>query len=125
MTRVNLIPPSELNVKHLVAEYREITRLPSNLSKSLTRNKPFSFNEIPTVYVLGTGHVKFFYNKMKFLEKRFESLVAEMLNRGYNPTYRDSSIFKNCPIEFYNDYVPTEEAITLNKLRIKERTKTK
>jgi deoxyribonuclease (pyrimidine dimer) len=121
MTRINIIPPSELTTKHLVAEYREITRLPNNLKKSLSRIKPFSLNEIPSQYTLGTGHVKFFYNKMKFLEKRFENLVQEMLNRGYSPNYRDSSIFKNCETKFYNDYIPTPEAIDINKKRIYQR----
>lgn len=121
MTRINVIPPTELTVKHLVAEYREITRLPKNLVTSLARAKPFSMSEIPHQYVLGTGHVKFFYNKMKYLEKRFESLVSEMLSRGYNPTYRDSSIFIPIDKKFYNDYTPTKEAMELNKQRIAER----
>jgi deoxyribonuclease (pyrimidine dimer) len=121
MTRINLIEPKELSTKHLVAEYREITRLPKNLRQSLNRKtKPFSLEEIPKHYVLGKGHVKFFFDKMEFLKKRFESLVDEMLRRGYNPTYKDSSIF-NCDEEFMNDYIPTEEALKINKERINER----
>ena len=46
-----------------------------------------------------------------------------MLERGYNPTFRDSSIFKPADDRFYNDYTPTEEAIQINRARIKERTK--
>ena len=108
----------------LVAEYREITRLPKNLQTSLNRkSKPFSLDEIPSQYTLGKGHVKYFFNKMQFLEKRFELLVNEMLRRGYNPTYRDSSIFTNCPKEFYNDYLPQEFEIELNRSRINERLK--
>lgn len=72
--------------------------------------------------MLGTGHVKFFFTRMKFLEKRFESLVQEMLNRGYKPNYTDSSIFK-AEDRFYNDYTPTENAIAINRQRIAERTK--
>ncbi len=123
MTRINLIDPSELNTKHLVAEYREITRLPGNLKQSLNRiSKPFSLIEIPQQYVLGPGHVKFFYNKMRFLEKRFIALVNEMLNRGYKPTHTDPSIFQVDDM-FYKDYEPDEVSIALNKQRIKERTK--
>lgn len=121
MTRINLVEPKTLSVKHLVAEYREITRLPKNLAKSLSR-PDFSITEIPVKYVLGKGHVKFFYNKMLFLRKRFESLVAEMLNRGYKPSYTDSSIFTKCPNEFYNDYEPSNEEIEINKARIAERS---
>lgn len=124
MTRINVVPPSELSTKHLVAEYREITRLPGNLKASLNRKtKPFDLKEVPAEYTLGTGHVKFFFTKMAYLKKRFESLVAEMLLRGYNPTYRDSSIFVVDDERFNNDYVPTEQAIEINRARIKERSK--
>jgi len=78
-------------------------------------------SEIPSTYVLGTGHVKFFYDKMLFLQRRFEDLVNEMLSRGYKPTYKDSSIFIPENKAFYNDYVPTEEAMRLNRERINER----
>ena len=123
MTRINVVNPSELSRQHLVAEYREITRLPGNLNAWLNRKtKPPSFDEIPSEYKLGTGHVKFFYNKFKFLEKRFEAIIDEMLSRGYNPNFTDSSIFKVDNL-YYNDYVPTKKAIELNQQRIKERTK--
>lgn len=101
-----------------------MARLPGNLQASLNRkSKPFNFNEIPSSYTLGTGHVKFFYSKMAFLEKRFEALVNEMLRRGYNPTFRDSSIFKVDDTRFYNDYTPTQEALEINRQRIAERSK--
>lgn len=124
MTRINVVQPSELSRQHLVAEYREITRLPGNLNAWLNRkSKPHSFDEIPAEYKLGTGHVKFFYNKFQYLEKRFEAIIEEMLARGYNPNFTDSRIFKRVDKQFYNDYTPTEEAIAINRARIKERTK--
>ena len=124
MTRINVVPVQELNTKHLVAEYREITRLPANLKTSLNRkSKPFTLTEIPAEYVLGPGHVKYFFDKMLFLQKRFKQLVDEMLRRGYNPTYRDDTIFIPENMLYYNDYTPTAEAIELNRARIKERTK--
>jgi hypothetical protein len=123
MTRINLINPSKLTTKHLVAEYREITRLPNNLKDSLSRKgKPFDLSEIPSSYVLGKGHVKFFYNKMLFLQKRFELLVSEMIQRGYNPTYQDSSIFTDCDPVFFNDYYPSQLEINLNIDRLKQRS---
>jgi deoxyribonuclease (pyrimidine dimer) len=122
MTRINVVPVQELSGKHLVAEYREITRLPNNLKKSLNRKtKPFSVDEIPKEYVLGKGHVKFFYDKMKFLKNRYEQLVQEMLCRGYNPQFTDSSLFE-VSSRFFNDYKPTTEAIELNRQRIKKRS---
>ena len=124
MTRINVVPVQELSREHLVAEYREIARVPNNLKKSLTRKgKPFCLSEIPPDYVLGTGHVKFFFNKMLFLQKRFEELVKEMIRRNYTPTYVDSSIFIPEDKTYYNDYIPTKEALEKNINRIKERTK--
>lgn len=124
MTRINVIPVNELSRLHLVAEYREISRLPGNLKTSLERKgKPFKLTEIPNQYTLGTGHVKFFYDKMLFLQNRFKALVNEMLSRGYNPTFRDETIFIPENTAFYNDYIPTSEALEINKQRIKERTK--
>ena len=92
MTRINVVPVRELSQKHLIAEYREITRLPGNLQQSLNRKgKPFSKDEIPTQYVLGPGHVKFFYDKMHWLAKRFDDLVDEMMRRGYDPKFREGA----------------------------------
>jgi deoxyribonuclease (pyrimidine dimer) len=123
MTRINVVPVETLSRLHLIAEYREITRLPGNLDAWLNRkSKPPSFDEIPVDYKLGTGHVKFFYNKFQYLEKRFDAIIEEMLCRGYNPNFTDSSIFKRVDKLYYNDYTPTEEAIALNMVRIKERS---
>ena len=122
MTRINVVSPSELSTKHLVAEYREITMLPNNLRTSLNRKgTTFNMSEIPPEYVLGKGHVKFFYDKMGYLKTRFESLVQEMLVRGYKPNYTDSSIFV-FEDKYMNDYTPTENAIEINRQRIKDRS---
>lgn len=123
MTRINVVPVTELSREHLIAEYREITRIPGNLEKSLNRkSKPFSFDEIPSSYTLGKGHVKFFYDKMMFLEKRFDDLVVEMLSRGYTPKYLDCPRFAACGEDFYNDYEPDSKALEINRKRIEERS---
>jgi deoxyribonuclease (pyrimidine dimer) len=122
MTRINVVPVEQLTRPHLLAEYREITRLPNNLRKSLSRKgKPFSTNEIPPKYTLGTGHVKFFYNKFGYLKQRFEQLVTEMIRRGYSPKFTDSSIFDGFESVFNGDYTPTDEAVKINQDRINER----
>ena len=123
MTRINVVPVGELSDRHLVAEYREIMRLPGNLRKSLSRkSRPFSTSEIPQQYTLGKGHVKFFYDKMQFLKERFMDLVFEMRRRGFDPQFRDSGMFLDCPPEFFGYYRPTPEAIELNRRRIAERS---
>ena len=121
MTRINVVPVSELSRQHLIAEYREITRLPKNLKKSLNRkSKPFSVSEIPPEYVLGKGHVKFFYDKFLFLKKRYAQILERMDEKEYTTNFRDLSIFDVGP-EYMGDYIPTEEALALNRKRIEER----
>jgi deoxyribonuclease (pyrimidine dimer) len=126
MTRINLVHPSELTNEHLLAEYREIMRLPGNLKKSLNRKyKKFTVNEIPKRYTLGKGHVKFFYDKLQFVNCRFDQLVEELRKRGYDPKFAGTPIFKNCPEEFYNRFTPLPEEIELNRDRIRERLTSK
>lgn len=121
MTRINVVPVEELTTKHLVAEVHEIVRLPTNLRQSLNRkSKPFSMSEIPVKYTLGTGHVKYFFNKFGYLKQRFEQLLSEMDRRGYKAIFRDSTIF-DVGDKWMGNYTPTEEALTINRQRIADR----
>lgn len=120
MTRINLIEPSELSVKHLVAEYRELPRIFSLVKAAIARGEQPNDVRNPTIYVLGTGHCRFFYNKLSWLRKRFLVLVTEMQHRGYHITYTDYDI-SSFPDKWRNDYVPTSEAQELNRQRIRER----
>jgi len=54
MTRINLIDPSVLHSKHLVAEYREIVRVFALARKS---QDEMHKKKVPNEYTLGTGHV--------------------------------------------------------------------
>ncbi len=63
MTRINLIPPTELCDQHLLAEHRELTRIPNAVAKG-----KFHLKGQPEEYKLGEGHVRFFFNKMTFLK---------------------------------------------------------
>ena len=111
MTRINVIPPSELSKPHLLAEYRELPRI-SNLARNCT--------DAPDDYVLGAGHVKFFYDKGLFLKKRFDSIVENMLERNMKPQFTE---YRPHPPGLNNDYIPTENAIKINRERIAIRTK--
>lgn len=78
MTRINAnIRPEHLIDQHLVAEYREIVRIPNAVLKMGPDNKRI----YPKQFKLGAGHVLFFYTKIKFLHKRFLDLKQEMRNR--------------------------------------------
>jgi deoxyribonuclease (pyrimidine dimer) len=119
MTRINLVDPSELHSKHLVAEYREIVRV-----FALARDCQHEIHKkkIPDKYTLGTGHVLFFYDKLKFISDRYDSLCLEMHRRGYtcNRISKEelhSGIAKN----LFWDYKPTAEALEINRQRILDR----
>lgn len=120
MTRINIIPPSELMDQHLIAEIREINQLAAHFEKSLkSKNGIFG---IPSEYTLGTGHVKFHYNKGKFLKNRFDSLVYEAKKRGFNiKTVFNNTWLKNKASLYYNDYIPTEKAYEIIRERIKQK----
>ncbi len=77
-------------------------------------------SNIPSEFKLGKGHVKFFYNKLDYLRKRYEQIYNECIERGYEVTYFGAS-FDNLPKELMNDYMPTNEAIQEIKSRINER----
>lgn len=117
MTRINCIPVGELTDKHLVAEYRELPRV-CKLSRFPKRNEQF-----PSEYTLGSGHVKFFYDKLEFLCVRFSRLVQEMKRRGFKPKYETlpEEHLVGKPIGLWNDWKPTEEAMSINRMRIAER----
>ena len=115
MTRINCIPPQELHDKHLIAEYRELPRI-FKLARPC--------NDAPEKYVLGTGHMKFFYNKLVYLHKRQQQLVDEMKRRGFKPNFDPSTLMSmtaNKYHKLYNDWVPDEEAMALNRSRIANR----
>lgn len=82
MTRINIgINPKNLSDQHLLAEHREIKRLPNFFTKRLAKNK---FDDIPEKFTLNTGHVRYFLDKGKYTYERYLSIRQECLNRGYN-----------------------------------------
>lgn len=116
MTRINAgIPVETLTDKHLLAEHREIKRIPNLIKKGLLSNI-----DQPSKFTLGKGHVKFFYDKQLFLYKRYLQIHLECLKRNFNVSDY-SNAWDDIPSELNNDYTPTEEAIFLLKERIKER----
>ena len=118
MTRINVgVDPSELNDKMLNAEHREIKRIPNCIRKGR-----YSMTEQPDVFTLGKGHVKFFYDKLLYLRKRYQKIYAECIKRGFNMTDFSAS-FDDLPIELCNDYTERIEDRQLILDRIKIRLK--
>ena len=80
MTRINaFIPPANLCDKHLLAEHRELKRIPNQINKW-----NYNLDWQPKNYTLWKGHCKFFYNKLQFLKNRYIELYKECLNRWFN-----------------------------------------
>ena len=116
MTRINCgISVQKLTRQHLIAEHREIIRIPNCVKKGR-----FNLKNQPKQFTLGQGHVKFFYTRLKYLHDRYLKIYAECVNRGYN-VQDFSSSFENIPAEFYNDYTPTKEDVEIVSKRIIER----
>lgn len=122
MTRINCIPPSELVDKHLVAEYRELPRIFGLVKKAQERGlTPLNINATPD-YVLGTGHVKFFYDKLQYLQKRQQMLINEMRKRVFKPKFVNvEELMQGINQMWYGDWEPDEKAMAINRARIKER----
>ena len=117
MTRINVgIPPAELINQHLIAEHREIKRIPNCIAKG-----KYNMDGIPDKFKLGTGHVKFFYNKLLYLKNRYISLYNECIKRGFN-VQNYISAWDNIPQELMNDYKPTYTDRLIIQERIYDRT---
>ena len=116
MTRINVgIPPADLVNQHLIAEHREIKRIPNCIAKG-----KYNMEGIPDKFKLGTGHVKFFYNKLLYLKNRYTSLYNECIKRGFN-VQNYISAWDNVPQELMNDYRVEPNDIIIIKKRIDER----
>ena len=119
MTRINVgIPPAELVNKHLLAEHREIKRIPNCVAKG-----KYNMDRIPERFKLGKGHVKFFYNKLLYLKNRYIKLYVECVKRGFNVQYYIGA-WNNIPKELMNDYRVKANDIRIIRERINHKLNT-
>jgi deoxyribonuclease (pyrimidine dimer) len=125
MTRINCIPVEELTDKHLGAEYRELPRLFGQIQKAIQRGESPNDKRNPTEYKLGTGHTRFFYNKLAWLAERQLQLIAECQKRGRKVNYTQIPASVMIMMAYHPDrnlnWTPTPEAMELNRQRIQER----
>ena len=121
MTRINIIPVSELTDQHLIAEYREITMIPAALTRTLNSKSGFIKKKIPDRFTLNTGHVYFFYDKGLYLYNRYDNIVEEMILRGFNPDLKRIFPKDIFPFELFNDWTPTIKEQEIVRSRIKEK----
>lgn len=123
MTRINSdIDPGKLKRAHLLAELREIIMVPASLRRSLHGK---SINDvmraIPAKFTLGKGHVMFFYDKLAFLQKRFNRLADEMERRGYVPDRSRIEAFDGFDKMWYNDWksTPADDDVVLERINFR------
>lgn len=123
MTRINVIDPKLLTESHAMAEYRELPMINAALARSLKSKHGIRLDTIPSEYTLNKGHVRHFYNKGKWLFDRYNLLIAELRDRGYNikPENRvvNWDVFKDNGL--FNDWSPNDKAHVINLERIIER----
>jgi deoxyribonuclease (pyrimidine dimer) len=119
MTRINCVPPEELSRQHLLAEWRELPRVFTLADKAYSAGRKIV---APTEYTLGAGHVKFFYRRLKYCTERFYALKAEMERRGYVPTFEAPPQALIPDPTWWQGWDPDENAVSINRQRILERT---
>lgn len=116
MTRINVgVLPQTLTNKHLMAEHRELKRIPNVVSRGR-----YNLKTAPPEFTLGKGHVSFFYDKLGYLKKRYDALYEECIKRGMNVQYYGNS-WDGVPRELMNDYIPTERDVQIIMERINDR----
>lgn len=115
MTRVNVgIDPRELPRQALLAEHREIKRIPNQL-----REGKLYVAVIPK-FGLGRGHVKFFTTRLKYLRRRrYRAVHAECVRRRYNVQDFDSAFVGL--MRGQHDYEPTraDRHLMLDRLSVR------
>tara|TARA_B100000941_G_C28423488_1_gene510100 strand:- start:15 stop:401 length:387 start_codon:yes stop_codon:yes gene_type:complete len=116
MTRVNAgIRPEELPNKLLIAEHREITRIPNAIKSGRAK-----IVNIPSTFRLNTGHVKFFYTRLLYIKKRYYALYDECKSRQFDVTAKHSA-FDGLSQQLMNDYEASEQDRQLIIERIEQR----
>lgn len=119
MTRINsAISVRCLTDEHLLAEHREIKRLPDCFVKSYISG---ALKRIPNKFCLGTGHVTFFLDKFAFTYTRYKAIHTECLRRGFQVTDYSDLWRAVEPTSQWKSYEPTKEELELLIQRITER----
>lgn len=118
MTRINVVNPKHLTDQWLRAEYRELVRIPNKIRSGKTK---VNFKKIPKDYLLGTGHETFFRDKLVYLKRRHDAIIAEMKRRGFNMPSGLHVDLTGFDPKLLNDYQPDLNAVIINLERLQER----
>jgi len=123
MSRINIgIAPSDLTDKHLLAEHREIKRICYLFNKHKKLIKTMNY-KIPNDFRLGEGHLKFFLDKGAYTYYRYLEIHKECKKRGFKVKDYSRNWFEAYSkySEYFNNYKPSSDDISIIKDRIKRR----
>lgn len=119
MTRINVVPVRELCDQHLLAEQRELVRIPNDLMNGRLK---YEYDDRPDEYTLGEGHLKFFTNRLRYLFIRYHQLTDECGRRGLHVECAwPDNLVQRTTLRYWNDYVPTRSALYSNRNKLRER----
>ena len=129
MTRVNVLPIASLEPKILSGEFHEITRVFTHVRKAVESGRDVSDIDIKPHYLLGQGHVKFFYNKLEYVARRYLCLAFELRYRAIKSGNKSNCDLpkvlktiadarRDIPAQWWGDYTPTPEAMEINQDRL-------
>jgi deoxyribonuclease (pyrimidine dimer) len=109
VTRINCVPVTLLTGPHLVAEYRELPRVYALAWEALDRGE--NPCDHPDEYVLGPGHVRFFYSRLRYVRSRQVQLITEMQRRGYQPKFTKPHDIAPWPRGWRRGWEPPQTAL--------------
>ena len=113
MTRIDIVPVTELHDKHLLSGYRERPRI-FRLVRNWEEKKRYP--KIPDSYRMGTGHVTFFYNKLTYILRTQYEFIEELQRRGFSPKFTDpNDLVHGISSYWFNDWVPQEKDLYINR----------
>ena len=116
MTRINVgIDPRELPRAALLAEHREMKRIPNKLKAGTLHKKRIE------KFCLGTGHMHFFTTRLRYLYRRYVAVYHECKSRRYNVQNFRSAFSKIATAKDQEDYQPTASDRKLLLARLQER----
>lgn len=117
MSRINCIPPSELNREMLQGEYHELPRIMNLVRSAIKRGETPNMANYPKSYTLGLGHVRFFYPRLKYILKRYTAIVKLCKEKNIDVKYTTLDMH-GIGKEWFGDWEPTQEDMDLNRERI-------
>ena len=114
--RVNIgVNPKYISDQHLIAESVEIIMITGGLKKHGFKIK----SEIPSKFSMGVGHINFFKNKIKYLNRRLLEVNMELQFRGVDAKTAINEL--EYPLQLVNDWTPSIEDSIIIRNRIAER----